>query len=341
MNPGYFYEASLESTASRIRGMYPGNIGELFEQHAGVTPGAFHRIVPLTNAALGAVDGSNSAVLESGGLVISGVRAGAVLFRERETERRRTPLLLVFSGISDAAGDFSRMYEECFGHKPAKSLEGDDLNLVASLTRDTLEYWVALQLLDSLGAGDLLLLDGALRVSHESHNPVLAGLLDQALRKKVLPLAVAKRTAATFAGGYPLLPAVSSFAGMAGIPSPWWMKVDEEILDQTRFSQWQQGEVYIASLHPHRPVPLKVELPRNFPAREAGLAMAVLAGCADDGRIPGYPYPLLEAHRTVVISEAVAGQVRQDILSVLSRQGFDAPDYAVLFGDYHDEFRRY
>lgn len=341
MNPGSGYEDFLESTASRIRRMFPENIGELFEQHVGVSPGAVNRIAPLRNAALGAIDGSNTAILESGSLTISGVRAGAVLFREGETERRRTPLFLVFSGGSDSAGDFSRMYAECFGNEPIKSLEGDDVNLVASLARDTLEYWVALQTLDSLGQGDLLVLDGALRVSHESHNPVLAGLLGQACRKGVVPAAVAKRTTATFAGGYPLLPAVSSYTGMAGIPSPWWMKVDEGILDQTRFSQWQHGEVYIASLHPYHPVPLKVELPRGLSAREAGQAMAILAGCADDGRIPGYPFPLLDAHRTVVISEAVAGQIRQDILAALSRQGFDSSNYAVMFGDYHDEFRRY
>jgi len=341
VNPWHGYEESLEITALRIRNTFPEDIGERFEQHASLSPSEVNRIIPSKGAIIGAVDGSNASVLESGSMTISGVRAGAVLFLEGDISRKRTPLFLILSGNAEAAKDFSRMYQECFGSEPFKQLEGDETDLVASLARDTLEYWIALHLLGSLDQGDLLVLDGALRVSHEIHNPILTGLIDQAHQKGVLLAAVAKRTGSTFAGGYPLLPAVSSFAGMAGIPSPWWLKVDEGVLDQMRFSQWQHGEVYIASLHSHHAVPLKIELPRGLNHGEAERAMALLAGCADDGRIPGYPFPLLDAHRTVVISEAISGQIRQDILAILSRQGFDHTHYVVMFGDYHDEFRRY
>ena len=341
MNSGYEYEESLQFTASRIRSTFPEDIGKRFEQHTGISTTKVNRIIPSKEAIIGAVDGSNASVLESGSTTISGVRAGAILFREGDIERKRTPLFLVFSGNAEAAGDFSRMYRECFGTEPFKQLEGDETDLVALLTRDTLEYWIALRVLESLDRGDLLALDGALRVSHEILNPILTDLIDQARRKGVLLAAVAKRTAATFAGGYPLLPAVSSFAEMAGIPSPWWLKVDDEVLDQMRFSQWQHGEVYIASFHSYQAVPLKIELPRGLPPSEAGRAMAFLAGCADDGRIPGYPFPLLEAHRTVVINEDITGKIRQDIQAILSQQGFDHTHYLVMFGDYHDEFRRY
>jgi NurA-like 5'-3' nuclease len=66
-----------------------------------------------------------------------------------------------------------------------------------------------------------------------------------------------------------------------------------------------------------------------------------LAGCSADGRIPGYPYPLLDAHRTVVLTEEIVEQVKGDLLGQLAAAGIDRQTIEILFGDYHDEFRRY
>jgi hypothetical protein len=66
-----------------------------------------------------------------------------------------------------------------------------------------------------------------------------------------------------------------------------------------------------------------------------------LAGCSADGRIPGYPYPLFDAHRTVVLTEEIVGQVKVDLLGRLAEAGIDRQTYDILFGDYHDEFARY
>jgi hypothetical protein len=333
------YDESLASTASWIRTVLPENIGDLFARCSGNAP--IFPVTPEGGATITAVDGSNAGVLESGSLTISAVRAGAVILRGNEINRKRTPFLLVSWGSGDGPDDFSNLYRECFGRDPGKPLEGDERAMLASLARDTLEYWLAGQLLKSLKRGDLLLLDGALRVSHESHDPVLTSLIGQAERKGVLFAAVAKRTSATFGNGYPLLPAVSAYAGIRGVPSPWWMKIEDTILDQTRFSQWQHGEVHAVSLHPYTTAPLKIELPVKQPPRVSERAISLMAGCADDGRIPGYPFPLLEAHRTVTIGEAVLGQVRQDMISALDREGFDLARFGAIFGDYHDEFRRY
>jgi len=333
------YDESLASTAFRIRTLLPENIGELFARCSGNTP--VSPVEPARGATIAAVDGSNAAVLDSGYLTISAVRAGAVLFRDEGIERKRTPLLLVSSGSGDGPDDFSGLYRECFGKDPGKPLESDERALLASLARDILELWLAGLLLPSLKPGDLLLLDGALRVSHESLDPVLTGLMAGAERKGVLLAAVAKRTMATFGDGYPLLPAVGAYAGSRGIRSPWWVNIEETILDQTRFSQWQHGRVQVVSLHPHTSVPLKIELPGKQLSPLSEQTRSLLAGCADDGRIPGYPFPLLEAHRTAVIGEPVLGQVRQDMITALDREGFDLSRYSAMFGDYHDEFRRY
>jgi hypothetical protein len=333
------YEESLTSSASLIRALIPKNIGELFARCSGNSP--LHPVKPGRGAAIAAVDGSNAAVLESGSLSLSAVRAGAIIFREGEMERKRTPLLLVSRGSGEAADDFSNLYRECFGSDPGKPLEGDERAMVASLARDTLEYWVAGQVLGSLGRGDLLLLDGALRVSHESHDPVLTGLIQQAEQNGVMIAAVAKRTTATFGKGCPLLPAASAYSAMKGVPSPWWMRIDESLLDQTRFPQWQHGDVHVVYLHRHATVPLKVEFPVRQRPEVTAWAVSLLAGCSDDGRIPGYPFPLLEAHRSAVISQGVVDKVKQDVVVALSREGISRDTFLEMFSDYHDEFRRY
>jgi hypothetical protein len=63
----------------------PGNIGDLFARYSG--DGPIHPAKPGKGGTIAAVDGSNAAVLESGSLSLSAVRAGAIIFRDREMER--------------------------------------------------------------------------------------------------------------------------------------------------------------------------------------------------------------------------------------------------------------
>jgi hypothetical protein len=69
--------------------------------------------------------------------------------------------------------------------------------------------------------------------------------------------------------------------------------------------------------------------------------MQALAACAGDGRVPGYPYPLLDAHRTVSIDQPLVLQIQQDIKSGLSKQGIKNRTFEDLFGDLHGDFERY
>jgi hypothetical protein len=162
-----------------------------------------------------------------------------------------------------------------------------------------------------------------------------------AQERRLLLAAVAKRTRATWGGGHPLLPAIGELAAQIGINGPWWTKIDEHLLDRTEYHQGRHGEIYIASLHPQVARPLKMELPKATSELAAAATMQALAACADDGRIPGYPYPLLDAHRSVVIDEPLVMQIQQDIKAGLSKQGIKHRIFEDLFGDLHGDFERY
>jgi hypothetical protein len=162
-----------------------------------------------------------------------------------------------------------------------------------------------------------------------------------AQERGILLAAVAKRTRATWEGGHPLLPAISGLVAQMGITGPWWAKIDEHLLDYKEYRQGRHGEIYVASLHPQFSRPLKMELPKGTGEDLAGRTMQALAACAGDGRIPGYPYPLLDAHRSVVIDGPLAVQILQDIKSGLSKLGMQNRTFEDLFGDLHGDFERY
>ena len=80
----------------------------------------------------------------------------------------------------------------------------------------------------------------------------------------------------------------------------------------------------MAALHRLAPFtskpPMKIDLPKGTGEETAAATMQALAACADDGRIPGYPYPLLDAHRTCLIDEPLVTQIQQDIKAGLAKR---------------------
>ena len=336
------YETAADTTAGRIRATVPANLAEKFRETGGFVPEAFHSCEPVRCGEICAVDGSNSLLLESGSMAIALFRAAQSTFMNLERSRRSlTPMQFALIGPGAENEEFPLLYTECFGQPPGTPLGNEDRTRAAGILRDTLEYWVTEQMAASLDPGALLLRDGPLRVSHASHDPVLTRI-EQTCKSKTIDLAgVSKRTSATWGSGHPLLPSVNGLAGLFGIEAPWWIRIDPAILDHAQFPQWQHGRMYVACLHPRAKSPLKIELQKDLPESRAPAIMNRLAACSGDGRIPGYPYPLFDAHRTVVLNEEIVEQARSDLLRRISGTGIGRQTFEIMFGDYHDEFARY
>jgi len=336
------YETSVNSALGKIAAHVPEDIVARFADVSGMGRDDFRPIFPGPSGTVSAVDGSNAMVLEGGSIALAAIRAGRTTFAGNvRSGRAITPLTLVTIGPHHRNYDFDDLYRECFGTPPHKGLDNSDPDRASDTLRDTLEYWVTLQTVATLSAGALLLIDGALRVTSQNHEPVLGDIIKKAGERDILLAAVAKRTRATWGGGHPLLPALRGLAGQSGITGPWWTKIDPHLLDNTEYRQGRHGEIYVASLHPHVVRPMKMELPKGIDEQTAAATMQALAACADDGRIPGYPYPLLDAHRAVLIDEALVTWVQQDVKARLLQQGIRNRLFEDLFGDLHDDFERY
>ena len=342
MNVRTSYEESVNRTLQRIAEHIPEDLVKKFARESGITRNDIQTIPPGPSGMVSAIDGSNAMIAEGGSVSLAAIRAVRTTFSGGERYNRSiTPITLVTIGPGHRNLDFDEMYLDCFGIPPHKGLDNSDPERASGILRDTLEYWVALQTAITLSKGALLLIDGALRVSNQNHEPVLGDIVRTAQERGILLAAVAKRTRATWGGGHPLLPAIGGLVEQLGIPGPWWTKIDDRLLDRTEYRQGRHGAIYVASLHPRLSRPMKMELPKGTGEQAAAATMQALAACADDGRIPGYPYPLLDAHRTVAIDQPLVMQIQQDIKSGLSKQGIRNRTFEDLFGDLHGDFERY
>jgi hypothetical protein len=336
------YEESLNLALRKIAKHIPEDLVKKFAYESGITKNDIHTISPGPSGMVSAIDGSNAMIVEGGSISLAAIRAVRTTFSAGERYNRSiTPITLVTIGPGHRNRDFDEMYLDCFGAPPHKGLDNSDPERASDILRDTLEYWVARQTATTLPEGALLLIDGALRVSSQNHEPVLYDIIRIAQERNILLAAVAKRTRATWGGGHPLLPAMGGLAAQLGIAGPWWTKIDEHLLDRTEYRQGRHGEIYLASLHPRMSRPMKMELPKGTGEQAVAATMQALAACADDGRVPGYPYPLLDAHRTVTIDQPLVMQIQQDIKAGLSKQGIQNKIFEDLFGDLHGDFERY
>jgi hypothetical protein len=336
------YREDLERAVGRIREITPPDLAARFQEHGGFDAPSFISVAPSWTGQVVAIDGSNAMVVEGGSFSVGAIRAVASCFSSgTRAFLAGTGIRLVSIGREERDRDFADLYRECFGCDPITALDDRDRVLAASIFRDTLEYGTATTILEKLNETDVILLDGALRVSHASHDPPISALVRQCARKGIGLAAVTKRTTATWGGGFPLVRSVVALSARLGVSAPWCLRVPDNLLDGTRYREWVHGDTWVGLLHPRAGTAFKMELPRGTTGESALGVFSTLAACSDDGRVTGYPYPLLDAHRHAAITGDTLVQLRQNLIRKLDQSGLNFSDFRDLFGDYHDELERY
>jgi hypothetical protein len=334
----------LEGTAAKVRDMLPETLVDLFEERARLSRDSFRRIEPAFPGRVAAVDGSHAILCDGGHFSIGAVRAAVSMFQGGSRSRlRATPVRIVMLGPDRENADFSEIYRELFHHAPVEPLPNKDPEWTCGILRETLEYAAMLLLARELSAGDILLVDGALRVSHAAHHAILGEIEETCAKNDVLLAAVTKKTSAAWGKGYPLLPAVGGLAERWAVDGAWYVKIPRDILDSTPYNEHYQNEIYVGKLSADAPRGFKVEFPAGYADDDdyAVRAFPALAAYAADARLPGYPYPLVDAHRTALIDIDCAEEIRQDLLYAVAERGMGYAQFHDLFGDYHDELARY
>jgi len=339
------YRDAIRRVAGRIRESVPEDLAGQFAIAGGFDAASYRHCRTEFDGAVCAVDGSNAVILDAGSFAVAAVRASVSAYAGRTRLcHRTTPLHVVTVNPGAGNEDFDVLFYDCFHCQPKAHLDHDDPVRNTAVMRDTLEYWAAAEMAAELDAGDLIILDGTLQVRHASHDEVIENLLNLCNLRGVLIAAVTKRTSLTWGGGHPIVPAAEGLARDLSIGAPWYLRVSaaEGLIDRLETRSWKQrGEQYVARLHRRAERAFKVEIPKYYGQESVDRVFSALASFADDGRVTGYPYPLLDAHSTTKIGRDAVEQIRQDIIRDMDLLGMNLADYTGIFGDYHDEFDRY
>ncbi len=180
------YREDLSVLVGRIGGLDPPDLAARFASSFHLDAGSYLGLNPSQAGTVAAVDGSNAMLLDAGCISVALIRAAVCGFSAGSRRFRSvTPLRLVTMGREERDGSFASLYRECFGRDPETTVKDDEPDRTAAVMRDTLEYWVAIKAAERLGKGDLLVLDGALRVHHASHEPVLVELIRTCAQRRV------------------------------------------------------------------------------------------------------------------------------------------------------------
>ncbi len=336
------YKEEINTVVKFLGDRIPSNIEEMFIRLSGISKKDFFIVEAHETGTVAGVDGSNANILDAGFLALSAFRAVVSLFNENQRIKRgMTPIKFNFIGSGEYNDDFPKLFNECFGKDPGTRLSNADPYKVNSVVRDTLEYFVSLETLKTLEKEALLLIDGAFHVEHKSLDPIIEELFFRAEEKEINICAVTKRCEVTWGDGYPLIPAVMRAAEKFNMKAPWWIKIDDDWISGRRTPEWKKGSIFITLLHSCAKSALKVELPRYYGNERICKVMQKLAAVSCDGRIPGYPFPLFDAHRACAIKREVASDIRNRIIEGMTKRGIQHRDFKAVWEDIHDEFNHY
>lgn len=266
-----------------------------------------------------AVDGSQSILAESGDALLAAYRAGSV--RLGGGASRVPPPDLVLLTPDDARAQLAERLEEA--GLSAQGLPRIDASGALDALRGLAESQECLRAVGTLGAGDLLLVDGALQA--RAHAPLLDRLLAEAARRAVDVVGVCKSTSLRI-GHAPAL--VACRLAARAFASPTW-------LAPLATPPHVRGTSYAARLSAAEERVFRFDVAAAN-GRSAADVLAGVAALCGHPAYPGYPSPLAMAHNAVLLNEDTRRQLRARVHEAAMDAGVDERAWDAAFTDYHE-----
>lgn len=281
-----------------------------------LSPEAFCAITPEeTLRRVAFVDGGNGTIAESSKFIISLNRLYCGIFRG--TKRVRAPpdpriefFSLVVRHIRSAGEKYHTQYlVSLFPHKESHRRWLPDESSVAASIRDTAagtdpripslsrslgEWRIAHAAIQTLDAGDILVMDGSLTTLDKIESQYAQDLYKSARSRGVVVCALAKTSRLLTRSGEPLLNRVHDISAETG-HGTWYIEVAEKM------SAHDRGFVMVVKLHPNAAFPFRFEILREQflemdDAEKNSILYSLVANSADISFL-GYPYGLVDADR--------------------------------------------
>ena len=252
-------------------------------------------VVPGTRVA--AVDGSSIMAEPYGGVKIGLIRAGFVVYGGERTGRSISDIRIFRMDFRNSRDIYSEAYREILGDEPPKLAETDP-NYMLQRLRTLEEFRYMFMALDSLGEGDILLIDGALR--GDRHTPDLGiALLSESAQDRGISLVGISKDSGIVQNGVPLVPRMDMLAGERLGNARWYARISG------RRSPGKE-EIYVAKFNPYSEHAFRTDI---IGLESVERILGRVAWYSSDIAYPGYPYPLADAHNEVIIRKGTAEDI--------------------------------
>lgn len=259
------------------------------------------------------IDGGNALIGDGGTWTISKVKTAIVGYENGKRIMDKIVfnqfLLIRKNGEIVLNEDIKLPYIE------TKNIKFED---TPSEVRKILEYMTAMNVIDELKSGDVLLLDCLLKPDHEFQESVIKELIQKANNKGILLLGIAKTSRLSTRSGRSLIGLLSE----TGIKSfPWFYYPISD--DKTQYKDM------IVKFHPKSKYCYRCHLIGD----ETALSTAVVY--SNDAELIGYPYPLLRADKIARITTYEKEADRRNLSLTAKKMGLDKIEYDISSQDMH------
>lgn len=208
-----------------------------------------------------------------------------------------------------------------------------DISKIGETARRFAEWSIAAQLVDRLGAGDVIVHDGTLQSSVKNESQYMQALYDKASAKGVAVVGFAKTTTLLTDAGLSLPAFVSAMARQTQLKT--WAYHPIVVISHPD----HQAEMFLVKLHENSRHVFRLEI-YNDQIAMAENTIALLAENSKDLAFPGYPYGLIDADKNAGISLKEKQYHSLRISSLLSGRTKAQLSHSMLSTNAHDVIDR-
>jgi hypothetical protein len=294
-----------------------------------------------TGYRLAAVDGGSHKILDAGSFILGTYRAGYLIFQDgKMVEDKISGIKPQFISFSNLREIYSKTFSKLIGDTPVEYPR--QLHVVLERLR-TFEEWRHVQeLVDKLGDGDMILIDGSLKASINRLDVLFRSVLEKAVDKGIHFVGISKRSTLRL-NHMPLIPKVKKVGESQFAKQYWYCRIfdeepgDTEVEDPEadKSSSGQQfGKRYIVKYHPMTRFVFRTDVNR-LDRTDPEKLFSKIGKYSSDPSYLGYPYPLADIHNQVVITRALRDDMVYRLQGIAMEKGIGLGDWEDLFVDFH------
>jgi hypothetical protein len=297
----------------------------------------FHLIGKAPSRGMAFIDGSNVEILGAPDFSLQLIRTYATVHRENKREFAEKKEFFVLASVEKGEtteyriNSFPEGFEcitiEAFDETLKTGNERVAVSRVGELVRSIAEIKESINVLSKLGAGDLVVRDGTLQPRLSFEAEYFKDLFSAARKREIAVAGLAKTTDLITDNGASLVAALEEMAP----DGAWyyWPVVENS-------NSVHQAEIFLVKLHALSKYVFRAEIDKEA---DHEIVLSNLAANSTDPVFLGYPYGLVEAHRSAKINFQERLQLRT-MLQAKAGTSWTSIEKSVRSLDAHDVLDR-